>query len=287
MKIGEQFQLPKARPKSFLENIGNLSRLKLIVYGLLLYTGPVLLVSVVEYFIGTDHLKSASDQAVGFWDLIYFNFISMLTIGYGDLSPSGVFRIFTIVEAVFGLAVYSLSISLITVKLLLPRTNTIVFSKYAYYCTDDSAFMIIYLNTANQFITNLETSWYFKLNEDWQTRPAVRVPFITKSVQTFYLRCNKKFEEINALLHPFDCLRVGLSGNIGMSNYSTYVEYGINDILIIRNRSELTNYPGFYQVDKYLTTDEFEKHFHYQPPNASKLADSLKSVMNIHRADKN
>jgi len=284
MKSGKQFELPKSRPKSFLERLTNLNWWQLALCGLFLYAGPVIFFSVIEWLIGISYLKSSSITNIDFGDLVYFNFISMLTIGYGDLWPSGIFRVFTIIEAILGLGVYTLSISLITIKLLLPRANTIVFSKYAYYCIKDKAFMVIYLNTANQFITNLETSWYFKLNEDWETRTPVRVPFITKSVQTFYLKFPNEFQEINAMLHPYDCLRVGLSGSVGMANYSTYVEYGVEDILVINSRAALTRYAGFYEVDQNLTKPEFEKYFHYHPADATPLSLSLKSAMNIHRS---
>jgi hypothetical protein len=283
MKSGKQFELPKSRPKSIPERLTNLNGWQLFGRAIGLYIIPIIICSCIEWKIGPDHLKSSCTIPAGFWDLIYFNFISMLTIGYGDLSPTGVFRVITIIEAIYGLAVYSLTISLLLIKMLLPRKDTIVFSKYGYYCVKDGAFMVIYLNTANQFITNLETSWYFKLNDDWETRIPVRVPFITKSVQTFYLKPSVPFEQINAELHPYDCLRVGLNGSLGIANYSTYVEYGIEDILIIENRNELIGYTGFHEVDENLTDAEFERLFHYKPKNARPLSDCLDSAINIHR----
>jgi len=191
------------------------------------------------------------------------------------LSPLGLFRGLTICEAIIGLTIYSFAISVITLKLLLPNKNTIAFSTYAYYCTDDRCFMIIYLNTAKQFVTNLETSWYFKLNEDWKTGVPSRVHFITKSVQTFYLEYPHTIDVITPLLHLYDCLRVGLSGNLGMANYSTYVQYDLDKILVIPNRDELKNYPGFYDVDNSRLTADFDKYFHYRPEKAKTMMDLL------------
>jgi hypothetical protein len=118
----------------------------------------------------------------------------------------------------------------------------------------------------------VETSWYFKLGQDWTTLPPIKVPFITKSVQTFYLSF-LPLEKIKARLHYLDCLRVGITGSLGMSNYSTFVEYGLEDILVVPNRAELTNYPGFYQVDQFLSSEEFQHYFHYYPKNAIKLSE--------------
>jgi len=271
MKSGKQFQLPEGRKKSFVEIISELNRKKLIGAGVLLYIGTVFIFSVVESFLHPETHIANNHLTVSFLDLIYFNFISILTIGYGDLAPTGIFRVLTVIEAMAGLAIYGLVISIITIKVMLPGKHTIVFSKYAYYCLDDHSFMIIYLNTATQFLTNVETSWYFKLGEDWKTLPPIKVPFITKSVQTFYLSF-LPMKDIKPKLHYLDCLRVGISGSLGMSTYSTFVEYGLSDILIVPNRAELTAYDGFYQVDEFINTEKFQHYFHYHPKDAVKMA---------------
>ena len=87
----------------------------------------------------------------------------------------------------------------------------------------------------------------------------------------------KEFHEIIKNLHEFDCLRIGLSGNLGMSSYSTAVEYGLEDILVINNRNELTKYEGFYKVDEYLDNQEFKNLFHYRPQNAVTMDSYLTS----------
>jgi hypothetical protein len=271
MKEGSQFQLPKKRSGSLTEHVEQWSYNRLILFGFCLYFGIVLIFTGIECSIGVAGHFSAPNSSAEFLDLVYFNFVSILTIGYGDFSPLGIFRLLAIIEAILGLAIYSLAISIITIKLLLPGKNTIVFSKYAYFCTERNAFLIIYLNTATQYVTNLETTWYFKLAQDWQTGIPGRVPFITKSVQTFYLPFEAAYPQFCASLHKYDCLRVGLSGSIGTANYSTYVEYGLQDILIIKDRSELTNYPGFYKVDENLNTAEFASYFHYKPDKAIKM----------------
>ncbi|AMR31545.1 hypothetical protein A0256_08950 [Mucilaginibacter sp. PAMC 26640] len=270
-----QFQLPSKRRLSFTERLESLDSWFIVTASAVLYVAAVMIFSCIEYSIGVK--GNFKDELSGFWELVYFNFISILTIGYGDVSPLGYVRVLTIIEAIIGLTIYTLSISVITLKLLLPARHTIVFSKYAYYSTDDEAFMIIYLNTAKQFITNLETTWYFKLNEDWKTGSPSRVPFITRSVQTFYLGYGIPVERLVAQLHSYDCLRVGLSGDLGMTRYSTYVQYDLEDILVIENRDELKNYEGFYQVDEHWQSDKFSSYFHYRPKDAATLAERLKS----------
>ncbi|MCW3121050.1 MAG: hypothetical protein JWQ38_542 [Flavipsychrobacter sp.] len=278
MKTNPQFTLPIERKKSLIEFINNLSNKRLLILWLGTYLFPVLIITAIEYYNNPDaHMLSNGN--CGFWDLTYFNFISVLTIGYGDYAPIGFFRLCTIIEAVIGAALYGFTISIITIKFLLPKRNTVVFSEYAYYCTDDNCFMVIYLNTASQYLTNVATSWYFKLDEDWETQDQINVPFITKSVQTFYLDFPLDLDTIKSRLHELDCLRVGLSGSLGMASYSTFVQYNLSNILIIKNRKELTNYRGFYDVDNNLRNDKFKEMFHYNPTDAefmSKYAQKMK-----------
>ena len=175
-------------------------------------------------------------------------------------------------ETVYSLTLFGFIISVVTIKLLTPNKNTIVFSKYAYYCEKDNAFLIIYLNTASQFLTNVETNWYFKLERDWVTEPPIKVPFITRSVQTFYLKF-KTLLEIVPKLDKDDRLRVGIYGNLGGSQYATYVEYPIADILVIPDRSIVTNYTEFYNEGDILLNPDLAKKFHYAPSGAKSLFD--------------
>lgn len=276
MGTPNQHKLPKKRKTSFVERIDKLHTGYLLLIGVGIYCLIVVMFSGVEFQLMRIGAIMSNAKINGFWDLAYFNFISILSIGYGDISPTGGLRWVTIAEAIIGLGVYSSVISIITIKILIPREDTIVFSKYAYFCTKKNAFMIIYLNTAKKRITNLETSWYFKLNEDWWTCRPSKVPFITTSVQTFYLCYNKSLDKIAEELHSMDCLRVSLTGNLGMSVYSTSLQYNLKDIIVIPDRTELSRYPGFYLVDNHLEDEEFARMFHYCPNNAEKLSDYVK-----------
>jgi hypothetical protein len=269
-----QHEVPDVRKKSFLLWIDRQNALKLFLIGTSCYIGIVVLFSLAEWMF-IPNLTLESSSICNFWDLLYFNFISILSIGYGDMAPKGILRGFTILEALVGLVVYSSFISIFIIKVLLPRENTIIFSKYAYFCTSVNSFMIIYLNTTTRKITNLETVWYFKLNEDWKTMQPCKVPFVTTSVQTFYLGFGKSLVEIKEQLHYKDCLRVSLTGNLGMSTYATSIQYDLSDILVIEDRSELSAYEGFYRVDAYLGKDGFADKFHYNPTGAPKLSDLL------------
>jgi hypothetical protein len=267
----EQQTLPKRTSKSLIEKLDKLSITKIIFSGLVAYLFIVLIFTIVQYELQTPETYFGS--AVGpsdFTDLLYFNFATILTIGYGDLSPRGYFRILAIVEAIIGVGIFSLFISVLTIKILLPKKTTIIFSKHGYYSLKDNRFMIIYLNTARDFIINVEICSYVKIGNDWSVSPAVKAPFITRAVQTFFLD-EISINDLVKTYVPRDCFRIGISGTLGMASYSTSIEYTFENIIVIPNRNELTKYQGFWDVDNFLGTKDFNDKFHYRPENSETL----------------
>src|SRR6202012_2653786 len=92
-----KFKLPEKRRFSFAELIDQLSTWKIVTGGIVIYTVIVLVFSAIEWLLGVNGNYENKIQTIAFGDLVYFNFISILTIGYGDLSPLGIFRVLTII----------------------------------------------------------------------------------------------------------------------------------------------------------------------------------------------
>ena len=276
MKKAFQHKLPKRRTKSLMEWLDSISIFKLILIGLGLYIIITLIFSFLEFRLqNEDNYISLKNKNAEFKDFLYFNFVTILTIGYGDYSPAGIFRFFSIIEAIIGLGIFSLLISFLTLKTLLPRKSTIVFSKFGYYSLKEQRFMIIYLNTANNYLINSETCSYVKSGGDWKVKQAVKAPFITKSVQTFFLD-EVKLDLLKQNVTEYDCLRIGITGNIGIANYSTSIEYSFKNIIVINDRHTLTNYTGFWDVDNNINKVELQNFFHFNPPESRNLYDYLK-----------
>jgi hypothetical protein len=267
-----QYKIPRSRKITLVEYFGKASFSRLVLMGISIYIFFVALFSGIEFFIQS-YATYFGKAASGFWELMYFNFITILTVGYGDYSPKGVFRPLSILEAFIGVGIYSFFVAVLTVKSLLPKKHAVVFSKYAYYCLDKEKFLIIFLNTSTENLSNAEICSYFKLNEDWAVTPSVRAPFITKSVQTFFVGDCVSPAELKTKLHRYDCLRVGISGGLGMSTYLTSIEYGLKEIIVIPGKNVLTNYKGFWDVDGNLNSEEFNKFFHYAPKQRETLGD--------------
>ena len=263
-------ELPRNRSGRPLTWLERLSIRQLTGIGLLLYICIVLFISVLEYAFhvaGYDFVFNNNSAATDFWDILYFNFTTALTIGYGDLHPVHFGKFISIIEAFIGVALFSSMVAVLTAKAFMPPRNTIVFSKYAYYCTEPQRFLIIFQNTSDMNLGNVEISSYFKLGGDWRERPSITSPLITRSVQTFYLdrlgrsRLVKQFKN-------GDCLRVGIVGGLGFASFSTSIQYDANEILVIPNRNELVT---FFETHHDSTDPKFQRMFHYRPERALTL----------------
>jgi hypothetical protein len=265
-------ELPRKRTGGTLTWLDQQSVGSIALIGVLLYLFVVLSVSLIEFAFHTaGHDLVISDRGLGvdkFPDILYFNLITILTVGYGDFHPISYGKLFSVIEALVGVGLFSGLVAVITVKALLPPQNTIVFSKYAYYCTEPDRFLIIFVNTSNTNLANAEISCYFKLGGDWGVRPSITSPFITQSVQTFYIEQVDR-EEIISKLRDGDSLRVGIAGGLGFTSFSTSIQYHADKILVIPNRDELIAYDGFWKPD--FASSSFKRMFHYQPEKALTL----------------
>jgi hypothetical protein len=267
-------KLPVKRPGSFLKFVDETSFGRLVLYGLLAYVSVVVTISLIEFvalkLLGLEWVKYSNGDPVGFWDTIYFNFVTILTVGYGDISPNGFGKVLSTIEAVFGVGLFAGAISLLTVKALRPSPDTIVFSEYAYYCLDEQRFMVIFLNTSVSRLENCSISSYFKIGRDWQVSPAISPPFLTTAVQTFFIDEHSE-KEIRENLMDGDCLRVCVSGNLLGSEVAASVQYKPHEILVLQNRKFIASYEPFWKPD--FGDAEFVKMFHYKPENAETLSE--------------
>jgi hypothetical protein len=250
----------------------------LICGGFLLYLFIVLLISIIEYeytslVVGRYLILNSNNSPVtDFQDILYFNFGTILTLGYGEFQPVFIGKVLSLLEALLGVALFGFLVAVFTVKALLPPQNTIVFSKYAYYCTGTipQCFLIIFLNASELNLGNVEISSYFKLGGDWKVKGSVTSPFITQSVQTFYI---DQFEETRILseLRNGDCLRVGMVGGLGFAGFSTSIQYSLDEIMVIPDRRELVTFFESRSHPKNLNCPEIQRMFHYHPAEALTL----------------
>lgn len=277
-------ELPHQRTGRFLEWLDQCSLEHLIFYGAAILIGIISIISIIEYSLSLSGYHFIVDKdgipVDSFWDFLYFN-AALPTIGYGEFYPASIGgKVLPVFEALIVLSLFTFLITIIAVKALISPRNTIVFSKYAYYCTESERFLIIFLNTSNSKLDNVEMSSYFKLGGDWTVRPSITAPFITQSVQTFYINGCPKNEIIGGL-RDGDCLRVGMAVGLGLARFSTSIQYNAQDIIVIRNRRKLVKYfePKSRPGPVHLTDKNFRQMFNYYPNGALTLYDFVMSEL--------
>jgi len=266
--------LPKKKTGGFLSWVEQRSVGRLAIIGVALYLSVAVAISGVELVAFRNGCPLVlNDKSVGvatLSEILYFNLITILTVGYGDLHPVSYGRGLAVIEAFVGVGLFSVLVAVITLKALLPPRNTIVFSRNAFYCTEPERFLIVFVNTTKGSLGNVTISSYFKLGGDWMIKPSIMAPFITQSVQTFHLEKVGQ-EDIVSRLRDGDCLRVGITAGLGFSNFSTFVQYSPERILVIPNRAKLIQFfeprwnPDF-------RSPEFVQMFHYGSEKAATLA---------------
>jgi hypothetical protein len=264
-------ELPRKRLGWHVHWLAHSSWARILICGLMLYGVTVLFFSCIEAIsLHFNHhlVEDSQGASAGFWDILYFNFVTILTIGYGEFTPVNLGRILSMIEALFGIGFFGLIVAVVTAKLLAPPRDTVVFSRFAYYCLEDQRFLLIFVNTTKDLLINVEMSSYFKLGGDWVVRPSIRSPFVGQSVQTFFLD-KVPLEDLIRLLQPTDVFRLSISGRVGDVFFATPIEYSANEILVLPNRKVLTEYPGFRNPN--FSSSEMAQMFHYRPDDAPSL----------------
>jgi hypothetical protein len=278
--------LPQKRTGGFLSLIEQHSVGRLTIIGVVLYLSVAVGISGIELAaFQYGHPLVLNDKGTGvstFAEILYFNLITILTVGYGDLHPASYGRGLAVIEAFVGVGLFSVLVAVVTLKALLPPRNTIVFSRNAFYCTEPERFLIVFVNTTTGRLGNVTISSYFKLGGDWSVRPSITAPFITQSVQTFHLD-EVPHEALISRLRDGDCLRVGITAGLGFSNFSTSVQYSADRILVIPNRAKLIQFfePRWNPDFK---SSEFIQMFHDGPEKAVALASFVSEARGSSKA---
>lgn len=85
-------------------------------------TKALLAATMTILFIGTIFYHRVEDMS--FIDSFYFSFVTLATIGYGDLTPvTTIGKLFTVIYGILGLGLVSLSVGVIARELVQSRVN--------------------------------------------------------------------------------------------------------------------------------------------------------------------
>ncbi len=273
--------LPKTRTGRVVLWLDRSSIWSVVTLGLIVYCLFVLLFSWTEFVLAARGYKTVllnTGQTPlpvsDFWELLYFNFVTILTVGYGDYVPVESARVLSITESIVGLMLFGILIAVATIKVISAPRSAIVFSRYGYYCLDEERFLVIFVNTTLNTLVNAEMCSYWRQGTYWDVRPAYRAPFIRQSVWTFFVD-KVPLETLISGTGTDTALRFGITGQLGLTMASAYVEYEANRILVIPNRDVLTSFEGFRNAD--FGDERVRRMFHYRPEGAEDLEAYLRA----------
>ena len=136
-------KLPRKNRDWLIRFIDRMPTLFLIGIGLLSYCLVVFIFSLIFCFLphSESWLNHNQRSVTDFCEILYFNFITVLTVGYGDYAPVGIGRLLAICEALIGVGLFSIFVGVAILKITLPPGNSIVFSKYGYYLRKEQRFL--------------------------------------------------------------------------------------------------------------------------------------------------
>lgn len=126
-------ELPKRRTGRRLRWLSDASVWSIACFGVAAYVSLVSLFWMVELMIhrlGAQAVVRHVDNKpvlADTWEVLYFNFVTILTIRYGDLIPIGVGRVLAVVEAILGIAIIGVVVAALTAKFLSAPRDSIVF----------------------------------------------------------------------------------------------------------------------------------------------------------------
>jgi len=116
----------KLKTKEFTTWIDKLTFLRIF----LIWTSIVAVFGLLYFFLSTDGshllLSQSKEQVSGLLDHVYFSFVTATTTGFGDIIPTGAFKIIAIFEVVFGLML----LAFVTSKLVSIKQDIILNEVY-------------------------------------------------------------------------------------------------------------------------------------------------------------
>jgi hypothetical protein len=265
--------LPNSKTNRFIRAVQAVSTVRLICLGFITYGLLTVVFSGLFYVLGLpkplvlDNTRPVTD----FLEIIYFNFITILTVGYGDFHPVGIGRLLAVLEALVGTGLFGLILGIVMIKITKASDSSVVFSRYGYYSLDDQTFFVVFVNTTGAPLVNVLFSSILKIGRQNHVHPPLSAPYIGESVWDLYLHEFPSDLIKDATFYDDDGLKFGLSGNTGFATFATAIKYTPDNILVVQNSSVFANNPLTMKPE--LGSPKFDVLLHYHPEGARTFRD--------------
>ena len=251
---------PKKASLGWASEIRNKHFVFVLLVMLLYYIAINLIFSVAYY--AYDALVNAS----GFFDYVYFSFVTSLSIGYGDMVPVNVAgKIIVIIQSCITAMYFAMMVSVLSIKLFYPR-ELIKFSEKLIYNPETDMLIIRVLNTNRDSLVNPDirisvtehntgdkSAGMYNIPIDYRITYLGKYDFsyaFKNSHHSFNVvnEAKKALEynnSINSLQSRFR-INVSITGSYGFNHIAIYKKYYARDILTGRQFKPITYRKEFY-----------------------------------------
>src|SRR2546426_503018 len=116
--------LPRNFRESMVEFVDRTPLWALLLIGLSVYSAVVIAATFTQLActkLGVPVVKEGTRCVQELADLVYFNVVTVLTIGYGDMRPYRWGRVIAGLEAAMGIGIFGVLVSAAVLKLMAPR----------------------------------------------------------------------------------------------------------------------------------------------------------------------
>ncbi len=201
------------------------------------------------------YLLSVYDNYI---ECLKFSFsIQFFSLNYDNYN--GITFIIIYIQSILNVILWGIYVSFLTMKFLFPSKQTIVFSPYAFYLTEENQFCVMLVNTTKSHLENLHFLTVEKYYRRHRNTRNTYLPYLKNSVlnlkigETDILSCDPKdFDPME------DGLKVSLSCSLPFSNYTISMKYNFFHIIMIEN-TEFRDIPLLQEPD--LKSDVFWSKF--------------------------
>jgi len=219
-----------------------------------------LYLSINLFFAIIYYMNNVLINGTGFFDYVYFSFVTSLAIGYGDFVPFGFFgKVLVIMHSCITTMYFALMITVLSIKMFYPR-DSIKFSKKIVYDKDTGRVIFRVINTNREALINPEVrisitehnvgdkiAGVFNIVEDSHITHLGRHDFsyTFKSIFENFNLINEANEakEYNKQLKSFKSrfrVNISITGSYGLQQIAIYKKYFAEDIVLGKSFKPIT-----------------------------------------------
>lgn len=258
------FNYPKKASLGWASKIRNKHFMVVLLVLFIYYLAINLIFSTVYYVFDT------LVNAAGFFDYVYFSFVTSLSIGYGDMVPANLSgKITVIIQSSITAMYFALMISVLSIKLFYPR-ELIKFSEKIIYNPKTNMLIMRVINTNRDSLVNPdirisvtehntgnESAGMYNIPIDYRITYLGKYDFTYTFKNTHHsfdvmkeatkaLEYNKKTNSMQSRFR----INVSITGSYGFNHIAMYKKYYAEDVLVGEQFKPITYNKEFYNRKK-------------------------------------